>query len=74
MNWKKTIKLKHLLDDDDSDKHARSTGLVVSGVIAAAGLPPELSDPFRKVRTLNQFNQALNDLYDYCDCNAIWVD
>lgn len=83
--WKHTIKLKDLLDDEDVDREEAKR---LGGEMALRLLAPEpkrlfgndirLQAVIERFQTdcLSQpdFNDILDDLYDWADNNRVWID
>jgi hypothetical protein len=77
--WKNRIKIRDISEDENFDES--TSNITVYGnkmcerllsypFLATADFPSE----FKKVRTLDEFNNVLNNFYDYCDDNRIWVE
>ncbi len=78
-NWRHHIKLKDLLDDDESDESAVRTGIAMAerlralepGILVNNG---QLAYEFDRVTNLGQFNRAMDCLYDSADRYLVWID
>ena len=78
MEWKSKIKLKDLLEDYDIDKDELQEIERIKpnwikrfdSIECLKGFMPKL----KRVKTQTQFNRMLNDIYDYCDANRIWIN
>lgn len=82
MNWNSTIRIKHLLSNDNSDaavdRAAVALAKVLSesshdfyGVVGKLKNLPETNDFFTKCEA---FNKVMDLIYDYCDSFGIWVE
>ena len=77
-NWRKTIKIKDLLEEynedaDELEEIARVKPLWVERFVSIAGFAG-FAKQIGKVKTLSQFNRVLGNMYNYCDSELIWVD
>jgi len=78
MNWNKKIRFKDLLEefDDDNDELEEIKRIRPIWVERLKSIK-ELHDfipQLKKVKTLTQFNKWLDEIYDYCDYEGIWVE
>lgn len=84
--WLHKIEIKQYLNDDDSDENAvktaekvlevlESNSLFVGVMISEAGRAAleTIQVYFANVRTCNDFNEALDSLYDFGDTHRIWI-
>ena len=82
--WDK-IKLKDLLSNDDSDEHAKKIGLEVAMRLRAKlhlfdddsydrDEVAEAIDIFEDCEGVDDFNDALGQVYDAADRSRIWID
>jgi hypothetical protein len=75
MNWRHTVRIKDLLSRDDSDENAqRIATVVVERLRNTRFMQGFRLRFFERVETVDDFNDAMNHLYDFCDANAIWVE
>ena len=84
-SWRKTINIKDLLTDDDSDEYARFVARTIAGRLQAQiddlmDIPLELLiDDFYDCgdvdsgATRDDVNELLSRLYDWADYNRIWL-
>ena len=76
--WRRTIRIKHILTDDDDDFAARSVGTAIVAVLrrVAANNPsfefPNI-DLFENATNAEQVNDALDALYDWGDAERVWI-
>ena len=83
VKWKVTIKgIRSLFTKDESDETAKKVGLGIYTILTSDRYINYFKD-FEREGMLNEFtyvqnteelNLLLNDLYDYCDANLIWID
>lgn len=81
--WIVTIKgISPLLTKDDSAENAKKVGGQIYDILTLSYYKKYFID-FKNEGLLNEFNYIqnteelnllLNDFYDYCDANLIWVD
>jgi hypothetical protein len=75
--WLATIRIKHLLTDEEelTPQQINEKGKAVAA--ALKGCKPfdndDVVDRFETVDELDEFNDALREMYDYCDAVRIWV-
>jgi hypothetical protein len=77
-NWKKKVHFRDLLDDynslaDELQEIKRVKPLWeerFNSILELKHFVPSL----KKVKTLSQFNAWMNNVYDFCDDNKIWVE
>jgi hypothetical protein len=82
MNWKHTIKVKHLFTDDYDDAVVKNSMGAIADELAKHPYMKEFDATlFRKLPDSNEFattlemaNKLLNKLYDFADDNGIWID
>jgi len=77
MNWKKKIQLKHiicsrpeLMPEDDVPTN------IIEEICEILEKEDELKifcDDLRYCNLVCEFNDVLEDIYDYCDNNGIWL-
>ena len=78
MKWLKTVKFRDLLseynnDADEIEEIKRIKPIWIERFNSIECLE-SFVESLKKVKTLNQFNNWLNKVYDFCDDNRIWVD
>ena len=77
MEWKSEVEFRDLLKDFDFSKNEREEIQRIKPIwIERFNQYDELKKfipALKKVKTLKGFNRWLNDVYDYCDANRIWV-
>ncbi len=82
MKWKIKVKgLRNLLSNNDSNEEAKKASNKIVKLITNN---PRYLNAFRNfdrlydfanyVETTTELNDLLNDMYDYCDKNSIWID
>ena len=82
MKWKLKVKgLRSLLNTDESDEEAKRVGKEISKLITnnpkylnAFWNFDRLYDFANYIETVGELNDLMNDMYDYCDSNRIWID
>ena len=80
VGWKvKITGLRPLLTEDDSDINAIKVGkefykILNSSLNKKYFKEFDRLEEFNDVYDLEEFNNILNSLWDYCDENLIWVD
>lgn len=86
MNWQHRVKLRHLLTEKEDWKSIQDSMNAIADVLSqdrwfdgfASTIKemrkiPEKYD-VRRYTPLRYANDLLDELYDYCDENAIWVE
>ena len=77
MNWKRTVKLKHILESapdlNDDDTLPPSVKTLFCDTLANDHDLKQFVSYFKKAITVNDFNNAMAELYDFCDYNKIWI-
>jgi len=79
MNWKQKLEIKHLLtgkeDPEAVDNSMRAIADVIKTKEFMTGFDHrDFYNVLDDIDPLNFANQSLDDLYDYCDFNKIWVE
>jgi hypothetical protein len=77
-NWKKKVHFRDLLDDynsraDELQEIKRVKPLWEERFNSISELK-HFVPSLKKVKTLSRFNAWINDVYDFCDDNNIWVE
>lgn len=88
--WGYTVRIKHLLTDDESDESAQKVGKEVATVLRTSawaeadrefarerGGDSEVivcAEEFEEVRGLEDFNAVLDRLYDLADVDRAWIE
>lgn len=74
--WKATIAIKHLLTDegDLSPEQINEKGKAIAGKLSKCKLfeNDDVIERFEMVDDLDEFNDALAEMYDECDRARIW--
>jgi len=78
MTWKRKIKLKHIIDSrpelmDEDDVPIN----IVEELCEILDKDPELAifaNDLRDCQIVQEFNDMIDDIYDYCDDNKIWIN
>ncbi len=79
-NWQHKIKIRDISEDPNFDEEKELEVIPGYGkkmkerLSAYTFITKELGNSFLKVKTLAQFNRKLDNLYNFCDANNIWVD
>lgn len=79
-NWRVKVKgIKILLTEDDSDENATKVGKEVYKILSNSVYKKYFKnfdrlEDFNNVFGVDDFNDILNNMYDYCDDNGIWID
>jgi len=74
--WKRTLRITHLFTKSEDPKDIKESMNKVADVIEKFR-PLENFDAvndFRDCSDLDEANDLINQLYDYCDSNLIWVE
>jgi hypothetical protein len=79
MRWKETVHIKVLIEqyDDDAIDELEEIKRIKPFWIERFNKIDKFKQfvpAIKKLKTETQFNKFLNNVYDYCDCNNIWVD
>lgn len=82
VNWKVKVKgLRSLLNTEESDEEAQRVSQEIFKLLTNSIYKRHFEDfdrlyEFDKgfVETVEELNDLLNDMYDYCDENLIWID
>ena len=79
--WEQKIKIRDISEDKDynnnldfTEQKKNSGKLMLKRLNDYSFIPKSFGKRFLKIKTLNGFNGILDDLYDYCDNNNIWVE
>ena len=76
-NWKMTVKIKDLLDEDDSDDNAQYVGREIAKRLRASAwdMPEYVLDAFAGgVVNAHDLNRLLVAMYDRADYDRVWID
>ena len=77
-NWLHTIKVKHLLDEEETLQV--KTEKFWKCIKDRKSIMQEFIDEFEcqfspeSIESVEDFDELLSCLYDFCDFNLIWVD
>ena len=81
VNWKVKVKgIKELLNTNESNEEAKRVGKEIYKIITSERYYKYFEDFDRLddfdvyVETVEELNDLLNDMYDYCDGELIWID
>jgi hypothetical protein len=82
MNWKHTIKLKHLFTSAEDDASVKKSMNDIADVLEADKIFIYFdTKPFRNLKnsdelitTLERANKLMNRMYDYADDHSIWIE
>lgn len=79
VNWRHTLRIKHLLGEETDIESVRQTAAKIDEVVQAAPFMadwPDLDTAFKPgdIEDVDDLNFALEQLYDYCDHQLIWVE
>ena len=81
VNWKVKVKgIRALLNTDESNTEAQRVGKEIYKIITGKRYYrhfegfDRLADFDVYIETTEELNDLLNDMYDYCDENLIWID
>lgn len=80
VDWKVKVKgIRSLLNSDCSDENAIKTGKEIYKTLTNSIYKKyfenfDILEDFNNVLGLEDFNGMLNEMYDYCDTNLIWID
>lgn len=88
-HWKHRISIRHLLNDDETDKNAKEVGERIAKTLRTStwaradreyadwnGGDSEveiLADEFSDIDGLDHLNDALDAMYDLADADKTWV-
>lgn len=74
--WKHTLRIKHLLTEEETTEAvAKSMQSVCLACCARSFMNDfEYRDEMAEVTEVNDANEILDSLYDYCDARGIWVE
>jgi len=76
VDWKHTLKIKHLLGDSALDEAAQRAAKEIASVIKTKSFMEDwlYLNEIGDAADSDDLNAMLADLYDYCDANLIWVE
>ena len=82
VNWKVKVKgLRALLNTNESDEEAQRVSREIYKLITDNPIYNKAFKGFDRlydfenyIETIEELNDLLNDMYDYCDENLIWID
>lgn len=81
VNWKLKVKgLRNLLNTDETDEEAQRVSKEIFKLLTNSVYKryfenfDQLVDFNIYVETTEELNSLLDELYDYCDDNLIWID
>lgn len=78
-DWKARIKIKHLLEDRDEDLQVK-TEKFWERIKLSSKLMHDFIDEYEvqfspeSIESVEDFDEMLSCLYDFCDNELIWVD
>lgn len=77
MKWKQTVKLKHLLTEEETPEAVGAAMNAVAAALTEAFHPDselqELIDEMSCCNDLDDANNLLDSLYDWADNNRVWI-
>ena len=85
VKWRAYIKgIRHLLTKDDSNENAKKVGKEIYKILDLSIYKKYFKDfadmigfdldEFNYVQDVDGLNSLLDDLYDYCDANLLWIE
>ena len=74
-DWKYSLRITHLFTEKEDKESIKKSMNDVADIIEKM---PYLIDfdrqfDFREVEDIDEANELIDELYDYCDSNKIWV-
>ena len=83
MEWKTTVNIKPLIGEDDSEEGAERAGDLIGALLSLKLLVHDqyatdqtlrnIIDGLSNVADVDEFNDVLEDLYDWADENRVWL-
>lgn len=83
MAWKMSVNIKPLIGDDVSEEGAKRAGKGISDLLSRRLLVRDhyatdqtlrnIIDGLGEVEDVDEFNDVLEDLYDWADENRVWL-
>ena len=75
-NWKHTLKITHLFTEKEDTESIRESMNKIADVIENKDFLEDFDYvwDFRGEDNLEEANNLINELYDYCDENKIWIE
>lgn len=77
-NWKRQIRLKDIINSrpelEDIDDLPINIAEEICEILEKDSELNIFSDNIRSCQTVEEFNQAMDDVYDYCDDNKILIN
>jgi NAD-dependent dihydropyrimidine dehydrogenase PreA subunit len=76
VQWKHKVKIRHLFTEEETSEAVNQSMTAVGNVLRADTWFKNFEhlDRFFEVDDLDEANDLLGLMYDYCDRNAIWVE
>lgn len=73
--WKHELRITHLFTENEDKESILKSMNSIANVIELKSYLDDFDNQFsfRDVDNLEEANDLINELYDYCDTNGIWV-